>query len=116
MTLDFTPGDAAAAAAGEHAAAAEGGSGTVTVRGAAAAPTPCHTLSGEAAESGGGLVLRVAVSPDPDAMCAQVIASLGYTAVLRGVPAGEHALRVVHTYPGSGWDEHEALSTRVTVR
>jgi hypothetical protein len=114
-TVALTPTAPVAAAGEEHVATAEPSPGGIVVRGALPAPTPCHTLAATV-EDAGPIVLRIAVTADPDAMCAQVIASLGYEAVVGGLPAGEHRLRVVHAYPGSGWDEHTALEATVTVR
>jgi hypothetical protein len=114
-TVALTPTAPVATAGEEHAAAVEPAPAGFLVRGALPAPTPCHTLAATVHDSG-MIVLRITVTADPDAMCAQVIATLGYEAVVGGLPAGEHRLRVVHGYPGSGWDEHTALETTVTVR
>jgi hypothetical protein len=116
MTVEITPGPANAAAGEEHSATAEGEAGGVTVRGTITLPTPCHQLTGTVGREGGELVLRVSARPDPEAMCAQVIATHGYTARVRGVSPGAYTLRVVHDYPESGWDEQAVLRTPVTVR
>lgn len=116
MTVEITPGPATAAAGEEHSATAEPAEGGVTVHGTITLPTPCHRLAGLAERAGDEVVVRVSASPDPEAVCAQVIATHGYTARVRGLAPGTHALRVVHAYPASGWDEQTALRTRVTVR
>jgi hypothetical protein len=94
---------------------ATGGTGTVTVRGSMPAPNPCYTLSGAAASEGRTLTLTVTGRPG-DGMCAQMIATLGYDATLRGVPAGSYTLRVVHTYVGTGWETQTAMTQEVQVR
>lgn len=116
VTVELTPAEPSAAAGEEHAAAAEPAAGGITVRGTLSAPNPCQRLSAEVDADGGEVVLRVLARSDPDAMCAQVIASLGYTAEVRGLAPGTYTLRVVHAYPDSGWDEHTALTTQVAVR
>jgi hypothetical protein len=115
-TVELTAREPAAAAGEEHAASAAPSAEGFTVTGTLAAPTPCHRLSASVTEARGEVDLRVAVRADPDAICAQVIASLGYTARVRGLPAGEYSVRVVHTYPDSGWDERTVLTTTLTVR
>lgn len=116
VTVQLTQGTASSSGGQDNAATAEGGSGVVTVRGTATTPTPCHRLSGAVERSGGQVTLRVSAAADPDAMCVQSIGAIGYTATIRGLPAGTYDLRVEHTYPGTGWDTAAALQTRVTVR
>ncbi len=116
MTVEIVAGPVTAAAGEEHHARAESGTGELVVHGTITLPTPCHRLEGEATSSGGELVVRISARPDPEAMCAQVIAAHGYRAVVRGVAPGSHVLRVAHAYPGSGWDEQTALRTEVQVR
>ncbi len=100
---------------GTAADAATGGAGTVTVGGTVSTPNPCHTLSGAAAREGSTLTLTVTARSNAD-MCIQSIGSLGFDATLRGVPAGSYTLRVVHTYPGSGWETKTAMTQQVQVR
>lgn len=116
VTVELTPEPPSVPEGEEHAAAAEPAAGGIDVRGTLSAPTPCHRLDGEATADGAEVVLRVSATPDPEAMCAQMIASLGYAARIRGVAPGTYSLRVVHAYPGIGWDEHTALETQVAVR
>jgi hypothetical protein len=116
MTVEITSGDVNAAPGVEHAATVEATAGGLRVRGTITLPTPCHELSGEMGGGVGELVLRIEARQDPEVICAQVIATHGYTAEVRGVAPGSYSFRVVHGYPGSGWDEQTALQTQVTVR
>ena len=95
--------------------AATGGAGTVTVSGTVSTPNPCHVLSGAAAREGSTLTLTVSARSNAE-MCIQSIGSLGFDATIRGVPAGSYTLRVVHTYPGSGWETKTAMTAQVQVR
>lgn len=90
---------------GEAAATAIGGDGTVTVRGTIPTPNPCHRLRGVASEEAGTLTLVVEATVPPDVGCIAVLATLEYTATLRGIGPGRHPVRVVHRYPATGWDE-----------
>jgi len=48
-------------------------------------------------------------------VCIASIAELGYDATVRGLPAGRYTLRVVHTYPGTGWSTEPGLTQTVEV-
>ena len=121
------PGNDAPAAAGpitvelkqrepnEAGDAATGGAGTVTVSGTVSTPNPCHVLSGAASREGSTLTLTLTARSNAE-MCIQSIGSLGFDATLRSVPAGSYTLRVVHTYPGSGWETKTAMTQQVQVR
>jgi hypothetical protein len=102
-------------ATGEAPNAATGGAGTVTVTGTVSTPNPCHDLSGAATLQGSTLTLTVSARGNAD-MCIQSIGAIGFDATLRGVPAGSYTLRVVHTYPGSGWETKTAMTQQVQVR
>jgi hypothetical protein len=114
VTVELTQGQGSSSA-GEQGATAQPSAGGATVRGTMTTPTPCHRLSGAVERTGGAVVLRVSAAADPDAMCIQSIGAVPYTAVIRGLPAGTHEIRVVHTYPGTGWETATVLETRVTV-
>jgi hypothetical protein len=94
--------------------AAEGGRGVVTVRASLQAPSPCHVLSGAVARDGQTLTLTVSVRPGAE-VCVASIGELAYDATLRGVPAGRYTLRVVHTYPDTGWSTETVLNQPVEV-
>ena len=115
VTVQLTQGQGSSSD-GEQGATAEGAAGGATVRGTMTTPTPCHRLTGAVERAGGTVVLRVSAAADPNAMCIQSIGSIPYTAEIRGLPAGTHPLRVVHLYPGTGWETATVLETRVTVR
>jgi hypothetical protein len=100
---------------GEAPNAATGGAGTVTVSGTVSTPNPCHALSGTAAREGSTLTLTVSARSNAE-MCIQSIGAIGFDATIRGVPAGSYTLRVVHTYPGSGWETKTAMTQQVQVR
>jgi hypothetical protein len=104
-----------AATEGDATLTATGGTGTVAVRGSLSAPNPCHVLTGTAAREGRTVTLTVAsrASGNP---CIQSIGTLGYDATLAGLEAGTYSLRVVHTYPGTGWETKTALTKDVQVR
>jgi hypothetical protein len=94
---------------------AEGGAGSVVVRGQLDAPDPCQKVSGKLESSGSELTLRVEVTSSPGA-CIAVIGNFTYAATVSGLTPGAYRLRVVHTYPGTGWETKTALEQSVQVR
>jgi hypothetical protein len=116
VTVELVPGQAGSSQGGDQTATAEGAAGGAVVRGVARTPTPCHRLTGAVERAGGTVTLRVSAAADPDAMCIQSIGAIPYTATVRGLPAGAYALRVEHTYPGTGWPAETVLEARVTAR
>lgn len=116
MTVEMTQRVAVQGDVRDAAATASGGDGVVTVRGTIPTPNPCHRLSGAAETSGGAIVLVVDAAMPPETVCISVLATLEYTAVLRGVAAGRHPVRVVHRYPATGWDEARLEAGTVDVR
>jgi hypothetical protein len=116
VTVELVQGEGGSSAGGDQSATAEGAAGGAVVRGTASTPTPCHRLTGAVARAGETVTLTVSAAADPDAMCIQSIGSIPYTATVRGLPAGSYTLRVVHTYPGTGWETATALETRITAR
>jgi hypothetical protein len=93
---------------------AEGASGGANVRGMLSAPNPCYRLSGSVARSGATVTLTV-TGRASDGGCIQSIGAFAYDASVRGLPPGAYTLRVVHTYPGTGWETRTALETSITV-
>lgn len=76
--------------------AIESGHPEITVRGVFTAQGPCRELGSTVARTyPGEYVLRV-VAEQPRPTCPDTTRLLGYVAVLRGLPEGSHALRVVH--------------------
>lgn len=116
VTVELSQGEGASSPGQDQRATAEGAAGGAVVRGTIGTPTPCHRLAGAVERAGETVTLRVSATADPDAMCIQSIGSIPYTATVRGLPAGSYTLRVLHTYPGSGWETATALETRVTAR
>jgi hypothetical protein len=116
VKLEFQQGQGGSASGGEQGATATAGSGQIAIRGTMQTPNPCYKLSGELQQQGQTLSVRVVGQADPDAMCIQSIGSVPYTATLRDVAPGTYTVRVMHTYPGTGWDAAAALETQVTVR
>jgi hypothetical protein len=92
-----------------------GGDGRVTVEGKLSAPDPCRQLSGALEGSGTDLTLRVSVA-STGGICAQVIAAFAYHGTIAGLSPGTYRLRVVHAYPGTGWETRTVADERVTVR
>lgn len=97
-------------------ARAQGGSGRITVEGSLSAPDPCRKVTGALERSGSELTLRVSVAAGGAEVCAQMIAGFAYTAAVSGLAPGTYTLRVVHTYPGTGWETTTVLNERVAVR
>lgn len=116
VTVELVPGTAVNSVGSEQGAMAEGAPGGAVIRGTASTPTPCHRLGAAAQRAGDAVTVTVSATADPDAMCVQAIGNIPYTATVRGLPAGTYMLRVVHTYPGTGWETATALETRVTAR
>ena len=94
---------------------AAGGEGRVEVEGAVTTPTPCYTLAGEARRDGQTVTLTLQAERK-EGGCIQVIAAFGYEATVRGLPPGRYTLRVLHAYPGTGWERRTALEQAVEVR
>ncbi len=92
-----------------------GGAGRITVEGRLSTPDPCRKVTGALEGSGTDLTLRVSVTATGD-MCIQRIAAFGYIGTLTGLAPGTYRLRVVQTYPGTGWETHTVADERVTVR
>lgn len=116
VSVQLTQGEGGSSAGDDQRASAEAAAGGATVRGVMSTPNPCHRLTGAVERAGSTVTVRVSATADPDAMCIASIGSIPYTAVLRGLPAGSYTLRVVHTYPGTGWETATALETQITVR
>jgi len=94
---------------------AAGEAGRIDVKGHMQTPDPCRRLSGTADTSGREVTLRVNAVREGE-MCTQVIADFAYDAAITGLEPGTYRLRVVHAYPGTGWDTQTALDQSVTVR
>jgi hypothetical protein len=94
---------------------AQGGAGTVAVQGALSTPNPCYTLHGTVRRDGSNVTLTVEARA-PREGCIQSIGAFAYDATVRGLPAGTYSFRVVHTYPGTGWESRGPLEMPVTVR
>ncbi len=112
---DPGPGASPAAPAAETGTRAEGEAGAIVVQGRMQTPDPCRRLSGTVEAAGGQVTLRVDAAREGE-MCTQVIAAFGYDARITGLAPGTYRLRVVHAYPGTGWDARTALEQSVTVR
>ncbi len=102
--------------AGEGSATAAGGAGTIMVNGRMSAPNPCQVIRGAVAASGRTLTLTVSATAQPDVMCVQSIGAFAYDAVIRGAAPGAYTLRVVHSYPGTGWETRTVFEGSVQVR
>ncbi|HEU0076766.1 MAG TPA: hypothetical protein VFQ76_03900, partial [Longimicrobiaceae bacterium] len=85
------------------------------VRGRMETPDPCRRLSGAVEAADGRVTLRVEAVREGD-MCAQVLAAFTYDARITGLAPGTYRLRVVHAYPGGGWEPRTELEQSVTVR
>ncbi len=94
---------------------AEAAAGGITVRGRMETPDPCRRLSGAVEAAGREVTLRVEAAREGEA-CIQVIAAFAYDAAVTGLAPGTYRLRVVHAYPGTGWEPRTALEQSVTVR
>jgi hypothetical protein len=116
VKLEFQQGQGGSSNGGEQGATATAGSERIAISGTMQTPNPCYKLSGELQQQGQTLSVRVVGQADPNAMCIQSIGAIPYTATLRDVAPGTYTVRVIHTYPGTGWDAAAALETQVTVR
>jgi hypothetical protein len=116
VSVEVRQGEGASSTGEEQRAAAEGAAGGAVVRGTISTPNPCHRLSGAVQRSGTTVTVTISATVDPDVMCIASIGNIPYTATLRGLPAGRYTLRVLHTYPGTGWPTATALETEVAVR
>jgi hypothetical protein len=94
---------------------ARGEAGRIVVSARLSAPDPCQQLNGELERSGSELKLRVTITRVGEA-CIQPIGTFGYQAVIRDLAPGGYRLRVIHTYPNTGWPTVTALDQTVEVR
>jgi hypothetical protein len=98
----------------EDFARAVGAADRIKVEGAMTTPTPCYDLVGQLRRDGAALTLTVEARRK-EGGCIQVIAAFGYDAAVRGLPPGRYTLRVLHAYPGTGWEGKTAAETEVEV-
>jgi hypothetical protein len=100
---------------GEPAATgASGAAGVIRLQGSFDAPDPCQTVTGALDTEGDEVTVRVVVRSTGEP-CIQMIATFVYEGTVRDLAPGTYRLRVVHEYPGTGWDAQPVLDTRVTV-
>lgn len=116
VTVELVPGQAGSSAGDDQRATAESAAGGAVVHGTITTPNPCHRLSGAVERAGETVTVRVTATADPETMCIASIGAIPYTAHVRGLPAGNYTLRVLHTYPGTGWETATALEARITAR
>jgi hypothetical protein len=116
VTVELVQGQAGSSAGGDQGATAEGAAGGAVIHGTITTPNPCHKLSGAVERSGETVTVRVSATVDPEVMCIASIGAIPYTATVRGLPAGSYTLRVLHVYPGTGWETATALEARFTAR
>jgi hypothetical protein len=94
---------------------ARGEAGRIVVTGRMETPDPCRRVAGTAQRSGAEVTLRMEAHREGE-MCTQVISAFAYDAAVQGLPAGTYRLRVVHAYPGTGWETQTVLEESVQVR
>ncbi len=92
-----------------------GESGRIVVNAKLAAPDPCQELSADLQGRGSGLTLRVAIARNSPA-CVAALGHFEYDAVIGELAPGTYRLRVVHTYPETGWPTVTALDRTVQVQ
>lgn len=113
--VEPAPAEGPPAAPAPAGTTAAGEAGRIVVHGRIETPDPCRRITAAATRRGAELTLRVEAHREGD-VCAQVIAAFAYDAVVQGLAPGTYRLRVLHAYPGSGWDAQTALEESVTVR
>jgi hypothetical protein len=77
-------------------------------------PDPCFRINGRVEHSSSQVTLRITADRTRTG-CENVLGAFRYAGAIRGLTAGTYQFRVVHEFPGTGWDRQE-LSTSVTVR
>jgi hypothetical protein len=90
------------------------GDGQVTVRGTLR--TPCIGYTARAAAKRVLRTVEVRIIGINPGLCFHALGNYGYQATVRGLPAGEYHLRVVHTWPETGWGTDQVVDTQVRVR
>lgn len=95
--------------------AADAGRGQIAIRATLTGPDPCRSLTGQLEQSNRDLTLRVAIEPT-GGPCILVIGRFAYDAAIEGLPSGTYSLRVVHTYPSTGWPTTTVLNQTVAVQ
>lgn len=90
------------------------GRGEVTVRGDMR--TPCIGYEARAEADRALRTVEVRIIGSAPGPCFAALSTYGYQATVRGLPAGEYRLRVIHSYPDTGWPTTETVDERVRVR
>jgi hypothetical protein len=93
---------------------AHGFAGEVIFVGQFNTPDPCFRTESRFAHSGSRLTLRLTAERTRTG-CADMLGAFRYTGAIRGLRPGTYQFRVVHEFPGTGWDPVE-INTSVTVR
>lgn len=89
---------------GVMAEVADAEAGTTAVVGVIRLPDPCYGVTAEAWATVDSVILPLTGTAGPG-ICQQVLVAVPYTATVFGLSPGSYALRVVYTYPETGWED-----------
>lgn len=77
--------------------------GVAVLTGSITTPNPCYEVTAELSRSADRMILTLTATALPR-ICAQVVAAFQYRARVSHLTAGSYPMRVVHAYPGTGWE------------
>ena len=77
---------------------------SAVVTGVISTPNPCYTFDAGIAVADETLVMTITAN-SRGGMCAAVVGSFTYRATIGGLSPGSFPVRIVHTYPGTGWED-----------
>ena len=86
---------------------------TLVVVGLMDTPTPCFSISADATVSGQNVTVRISARPVGQ-VCILITGRFAYRAT-RPLRPGTYDVKVIHEYPGTGWDTITAGSATVSV-
>jgi hypothetical protein len=93
---------------------AQGFSSEVIFVGQFNTPDPCFRITGRVEHSGSNVTLRLTADRTRTG-CENILGAFRYAGAIRGLSPGTYQFRIVHEFPGTGWERQE-LNTSVTVR
>jgi hypothetical protein len=77
-------------------------------------PDPCFRINARVEHSGSTVTLRLTADRTRTG-CENILGAFRYAGAIRGLSPGTYQVKIVHEFPGTGWERQE-LNTSATVR